>query len=106
MSYSFQLRAASKAAALAAIASKMTEVTAQQVCHARDKAQAEAAAASFLGLLPEKPGKEIVVTMSGSLSGQWQGSDVVEISGANVMVSVALVDPQPAASLGQPAAST
>ena len=90
MSYSFALRAATKAAALAAVIAKMDEVAAQQACHQRDKAQAVAAAESFLNLLPDDDARDVTVNMSGYLSGQWQGSDVVEISAANVMVAVGL----------------
>jgi 3-hydroxyisobutyrate dehydrogenase-like beta-hydroxyacid dehydrogenase len=91
MSYSFNLRAPSKAAALAAVTAKMDEVAAQQACHQRDKAQAVAAAESFLALLPDDDTRDVAVNMSGYLAGTWQGSDVVNISSANMVVAVAMV---------------
>lgn len=97
MSYSFQLRAASKAAAKAAVRSQFDIIAAQQVCHQRDRAQAEATADAFVDVLADKDGKEIQINMSGSLTGQWSGSDVVDVTGANVNVSAYLVDPLPQA---------
>lgn len=91
MSYSFSLRAATKALVLAAVAAKMDEVAAQQACHQRDKAQALAADESFVALLPDDNTRDVQVAMNGHLAGTWEGSDVVSISGAAVSVSVALL---------------
>lgn len=90
MSYSFTVRAASKALAKQAVAAKLAEVAHQQACHERDKAQAQAAADAFVDLLSDQPGKDVVVNMSGYLSGVWQGSDVESISSANLQVSASL----------------
>lgn len=90
MSYSFQLRAATKALAKLAVAEKLDEIAAQQKCHERDKAQAVAAAGAFIDLVDEDETREIAVNMNGSLSGTWEGSDVTAISNAAVNVSVGL----------------
>lgn len=98
MSYSFGLRAASKTALLALVAAKMDEIAAQQVCHERDKAPALAAAEAFVGQLTEDDTRDVSITMSGSLTGHWEGSDVTRVTGANVSVSAYLVDrPKPEA---------
>lgn len=91
MSYSFGIRAATKALALEAVAAKLQEVATAQQCHQRDQQQALQAAQSFINLLPDDESKDVSVTMSGYLTGAWQGSDVVEISGAAVNVSAGLV---------------
>ena len=90
MSYSFQVSGADKAAAKAAVAAKMDEVVVSQASHARDKAQALAAADAFIDVLADDADKDVGVTMHGSLSGRWEGSDVVSITGANVSVSAYL----------------
>lgn len=90
MSYSFQIRAATKAAAKLAVAAKFEEVATQQKCHERDKAQALAAADAFVDLVSDDETKDVVVTMNGYLSGRWEGSDVVFIGDANVNVTAGL----------------
>lgn len=95
MSYSFNVRAASKALVKAAIAAELEKVAAQQACHLRDKAQAQAAADAFVDVLTDDDDKDVVVNMSGYLSGQWQGSDVTRIEGASVNVSAGLANREP-----------
>lgn len=90
MSYSFTVRAPNKADAKTAVAAKLAEVAAQQMCHERDKAQAQAAADAFVDVLTDDADKDIVVNMSGYLTGQWQGSDVTRIEGASVNVNAGL----------------
>lgn len=96
MSYSFQIRAKTKNDAIEAIAKKLDEIAAAQHCHERDKQEAIVTARMFVNLLPDNEAKEVAVTMSGSLAGQWQGSDVTLISSANINATAALVDPLPA----------
>lgn len=91
MSYSFSLRAATKALVLTAVADKLEVVAAQQACHQRDKAQALAVAEAFVALLPDDDTRDVQVAMNGHLAGTWEGSDVVSISGAAVSVTVALL---------------
>lgn len=92
MSYSIGVRAASKAEAKQALADKFdTTVMPHQKVHAKDRDQALAAAAAFIDLLPEDESKDLSVSMSGSLSGDWQGGDLVNLTGAGVNVYVNLV---------------
>lgn len=91
MSYSFTIRALTKAAAAAAVTEKMAEVAAAQQCHKRDEQQAVATAHAFIDLLDEDETREVSVSMSGSIAGNWQGSDVTSVSGANVSISAGLV---------------
>lgn len=90
MSYSFQIRAATKALALLAVAAKLDEVAVQQKCHERDKTQALATAEAFISLVDEDETKDVAVSMNGSLSGVWEGSDVTTITSAAVNVSAGL----------------
>lgn len=91
MSYSFNVRAASKAAVLGLVATKLDEVVQQQGVHAVDRDQAAAAAAAFVGLLPDDDAQDVQVGLAGYVSGQWQGQDLLRLSAANVSVTVALV---------------
>ncbi|UDF33531.1 UNVERIFIED_ORG: hypothetical protein LHJ69_12950 [Shinella sp. XGS7] len=93
MSYSFNVRGATKALALAVLAAKLDEVVQQQPVHAADRQQAQAAAEAFVGLLPDDASKEVHINISGYVSGQWSGSDLVQLSGASVSVSASLVTP-------------
>lgn len=69
MSYWFNVRAASKAAAKDAVSAKFDEVVVAQPIHVRDKAAALASAASVIDLLADNDPREISVSVSGSL--QW-----------------------------------
>ena len=97
MSYSFGVRAANKAAAKQAVREKFDQVALQQTCHERDKAQAIAAADAFIDLVVDDDSKDVVVSMSGSLMGQWSDSDVVRIENAAVSVSAGLAKREEAA---------
>ncbi len=87
MSYSFTVRAANKQAAKVAVAAKFEEVATQQACHQRDKAQTCAAANAFVDLLNPDDSKDVVVTINGSLTGRWTGSDVTTIESAAVSIT-------------------
>lgn len=91
MSYSFNIRAATKAQALTDVALKFDEIVAMQACHARDKGAALAAASAMVGLLDDDESRDVVVGMSGYLSGQWVGHDVASISCAAVSVNASLM---------------
>lgn len=96
MSYSFVVRGATKLAALALVAQKFDEVVAQQPVHATDRAQALATAEAFVNLLPDSDAKDVSVSVNGYVMGQWDKSDLVELSGASVGVSASLVNREPA----------
>lgn len=97
MSYSFNVRAASKAAVMVLVAQQLAAVAAQQVCHATDQAQAEATARAFVDVLPDDESKDVYVSMNGSLGGAWEGNTITKVSSASVSVTASLVDPLPSA---------
>ena len=69
MSYSFNVRAATKALALSAVIAKIDEVVVQQPIHAHDQEAAKAAAETFIGLVRDPgEGEEISVSVNGSVS--------------------------------------
>lgn len=68
MSYSFSVRAATKAAALAKIVAELDKVVAAQPVHAADRPQAQAAAEAFVGLLPVDESRDVNVSVNGSIS--------------------------------------
>jgi copper(I)-binding protein len=92
MSYSFSIRAATKAAAKAALAQRMAATAVAQACHARDLVPAINAGGAFIDLLADDESKDVVVNMSGSLMGKWEGSDVVHCENINLSVSAGLAE--------------
>lgn len=91
MSYSFNVRAATKAEVLEQLKTKFDEVVQIQTVHALDRAQAEAAAQAFIGLLPDDENQDVSVSISGYLSGSWAGSSLTTVTGASVNVSAHLM---------------
>lgn len=96
MSYSFQARGATKEAVKADVAAKMAVVVQQQPVHAKDAAQAIAAAGAFIDtLVDERIGKDgeplpFVVTMNGSLGWDYRPDavgDPTDFTSATVGVS-------------------
>jgi hypothetical protein len=75
MSYSFGIRAATKALALAAVAAKLDEVVQSQPVHKADREQAQAAAEGFINVLKEDEAMDIAVTVNGSVSWRDVGDD-------------------------------
>lgn len=90
MSYSFTVKAATKQLAKVEVALQFEKAVAAQACHERDRLQALAAANAYVDLLAEDDSRDVVVAMSGGLTGQWQGSDVTRIEGASLSVSAYL----------------
>ena len=88
MSYSFTVRAATKAEALAKVADELGKVVAAQPDHAADSQQALAAATAFVGLLADDENRDVVASVNGWLS--W--SNEVRFSGACVGVSATLAN--------------
>lgn len=93
MSYSFHIRAASKAEATAKVTDQMAVMVKAQPFHAVDEAPALAAATSLIGLLPEDASQDVVVSMSG---GGYSVSNAIRH--LSVSVSVSLADKEKAAS--------
>lgn len=71
MSYSFQIKAATKAEAKEAVAAKFDEVVASQSIHARDRAAVLANANTVIDLLDTNEAKDVSVSCNGCLS--WTG---------------------------------
>lgn len=68
MSYSFYVRAATKADVIAKVVAELDKVVANQPVHSADYAQAKASAEAFLGILPEANDKQdFYVSVSGSV---------------------------------------
>jgi hypothetical protein len=92
MSYSFNIRAANKADAKAAVEVKFDEVIAGQPVHARDRAAVLANAYAVIDLLGDDDAKDISVTCGGYVS--WQTAEPPEsvpLSSASVSASAGYV---------------
>ena len=92
MSYSFSIRASTKALAKAMVADRMAAVVASQACHAVDLQQALVTSSSVIDLLPEDVEREVAVSVSGYVSGTWDGTSLVRLSGVSLTVGASLVD--------------
>lgn len=90
MSYSFTVRGATKAAALAAVQAQMQAVVDQSPAHQADAAQAIEAATAFVGVLPDDDSKDVVVMLAGSMAGRWAGNTLERISSAHLTLSASL----------------
>lgn len=97
MSYSFNFRSATKADAKTRLAAEFDRVVQSQPSHAVDRAQAQAAAEAFIGLLPDDEGRDVTVSVSGSVGGTWSGDLVDPISSVNVNVFASLAAKLPIA---------
>jgi hypothetical protein len=96
MSYSFSVRAATKAEALIKIENELGNVVTAQPIHAADREQAYAAAEAFLEIVPDDDSKDFQVSVHGSVG--WTGEgDAQVITAAGVGVSVHLVPKEAAA---------
>ena len=71
MSYSFSLRAATKAEAKTAVAAKLDEVVSQQPLHQLELDASVALADAIIELLPQDDTRDVAVSMNGSVS--WTG---------------------------------
>jgi hypothetical protein len=91
MSYSFRKRAATRSALIALVVAELDNVVALQPIHSADRAQAQAAAESFLAIVQDPAeGKEFCIDMHGSMSYTWDGEkqEVSGITGGAVGVNV------------------
>lgn len=92
MSYGFKVRASTKVEAKSKVAAEFDKVVAGQACHARDRAQAEAAAAAFIDLLDDDESKDVSVGVNGWVGGTWSaGNELKTLNGAHVDVTAELV---------------
>lgn len=92
MSYSFAVRAATKAEAREKIAAEFDRVEVAQRCHVTDRAAAQAAAFAFVDFLQDDETKDVQVSVNGSLGGTWQPDNTISnLTQANVGVFASLV---------------
>lgn len=85
MSYSFSVRAATKAEVKEKVATELAKVVTQQPSHAVDQDQANAAAVGFIDLLRDDETQDVMVSVNGSL---W--STAAGLQQASVSVSAGL----------------
>lgn len=86
MSYSFSVKAATKAEAVQKIAEELAKVVQQQPEHAADTPHARNAAEAFVNTLHDDADQDVSVSVSGSLSWMAKG----EFYGANLSVNASL----------------
>ena len=87
MSYSFNVSAATKAAAVEKVVAELDKVVAAQPVHAADRAQAQATAEAFVNIVPDpKEDQEIYVSVSGWVN--WTSDLVVTAASVNVSATV------------------
>lgn len=89
MSYSFNVRGASKAEALALVSSELDKVVEVQPIHEADRAKALTVVESFMELIEDIDGHAVSVSVSGYLSAV-DGA----LRNASVNVNVGLIAPQ------------
>lgn len=91
MTYSLSVRAATKAAILAAVAAAFDDqVVARQPVHAKDREQVLANATAAVNLLADDDTQDVQISLSGSLS--WTGADAPgAFRGVNISVGAYLV---------------
>lgn len=80
MSYSFSVKAATKAEAIEAANKKFNEVEAQQPVHALDMSAAKAATAAFVNLLMDDAKCDTVLSINGSVYVPTEGPRQTSIS--------------------------
>jgi len=89
LSYSFNVRAATKALVKKLVADEFDKVVGNMICHAKDRRQAEAATSAFIDLLDDDASKDVLVAVHGGLSGHWVKDDLTVVTGSNVSISAA-----------------
>ena len=90
MSYSFTVKAATKAEAKEKVAAELAKVVEQQPNHKADREQALVAAQSFIDILPDGDDKDIAVRLSGHVTSTGPDGSA-GITSLSVAVSVDLV---------------
>jgi hypothetical protein len=93
MSYSFNVRGASRAVAVAAAMAELDKVVVQQPAHAHDRDAAMATITAFAALVPEpEEGNALSLNVSGYVSySTGANGEPTTYSGAHVSVSAAIV---------------
>ena len=91
MSYSFGFTATTKEDAKRRATAGMATAVAQQPSHARDFQAAVGAAHGLIDALDVGPGQDVSVSMSGYLTGMWNGADMSQVTGGQISVSVNVI---------------
>ena len=92
MSYSFTVKAPTKAEAKVAVAAKLEEVVAQQTVHGHDCAQALSAAEAFIDIVEDNDTMDIQVSVSGSLGWRVLNDDALgKFNSVSVSIGVYFV---------------
>ena len=84
MSYSFNVKAPTKAEAEIKVRDELAKVCETQPVHTTDCDQAFEAASAFLKLLPDDSSRDVYVSVRGSI---WKTDDGVQQASVNVSVS-------------------
>lgn len=92
MSYSFRIQATDKDELKRQVVEKFNEIVGQQACHVADRNQGIAATHAFIDVLQDDPERDVMATVSGYLSGQWQQNELVKINTASFNVCVSHID--------------
>lgn len=94
MSYSFSVRGATAALALAAASEAFAKVVESQPVHAADQGPALGAASVFADLLHPNDSKDVAISMNGYVSWQNQPTDgeLPKLTTASVTVNVGYVE--------------
>lgn len=87
MSYSFQVKAADKASAKAAVEAKFDEVISTQPVHARDRAVVLANANAIVDLLADDDSKDVLVSCNGYVSWPSGAVEDAQLNSAAVSAS-------------------
>ena len=91
MRFSFNVRGATVALALAAVAAEMAKVVEAQPIHKHAAEPVQKTAELYAGLLPEDAERDVVISGNGWLG--WNGSDAApEFTQVNIGVNVRYID--------------
>lgn len=90
MSFSFNVTAANKAEAKAAVEASVAEIVAQQECHVHDQAAINAVVGSYVDLLSSDG--PVSISVSGSVGWSGESGTKAKFTSAGINVSLRSVD--------------
>ncbi len=88
MSYSQSLKATDKSNAKTVVATFIDTVIASQPAHAIDKDAILSNANNAIDLIADDPDKDIVMSITGYLSGDWSEGNITRVTGVNISFNV------------------
>jgi hypothetical protein len=91
MSYSFNAKGATKAAALVAVAAEMEQVVASQPIHAKDAPLVHATVAAAADLVQVDDTKDVFINVNGSVSSSDWNNAEAPLAAVSLSLSVSLV---------------